>query len=576
MKDRIQHRLKRFDSKSDVNADSYVKVDLSGERMLIPPGEINHVVNVGEQFDKERNEASTYRFTFTVSPLFSNPLCNMDGITDYNFSTQGNGTTTLGANNGLISLASVLFREDPYDGDFSVQPELSFGEAYNKHFKELDGWFGFYDPDPTRPERSTFNDFEPSRKRFDLNSNIVKNWDIMLTYPAEVDDTDDMVVDGLIIVNQFVATVGNRQMLGITTSTHHGLSNGDRVRISNSNVDGDYAVVRLGDDEGVLFSNHFVIDIDPTSASVVNGRMRRLVNGEPSRYYFRKFKKLILNDNDYEVYPLAFSKTIYNDQMYQIVINEDVDIAGLTDNLGRPLSEVFLTFIKTDSSNMFRYIKAGLDLEFDSGNINFDVYNIRQITEATGSETALPAPNVNRNVEIGQDSFYGDLVEYNRFELKENVLAEVLHRFNTVDRVTKTTVTGNLGATVQGPRNEGYMYKPHHRVEIREFSQYIEQGDNFTEGIPDYAEDLGDGRFLWRDYLPIGSFNGSDNILDYPFTNGNHYIHQNMCLMTMRQDPYGAYGLRWVGTDGATFDPADPIGDAITDKFRVNRSDDAC
>ena len=45
--------------------------------------------------------------------------------------------------------------------------------------------------------------------------------------------------------------------------------------------------------------------------------------------------------------------------------------------------------------------------------------------------------------------------------------------------------------------------------------------------------------------------------------------------MTKRQDPFGGYGL-YYGGGTSPFDPADPIGDDITDKFVVKSSQDAC
>ena len=87
---------------------------------------------------------------------------------------------------------------------------------------------------------------------------------------------------------------------------------------------------------------------------------------------------------------------------------------------------------------------------------------------------------------------------------------------------------------------------------------------------------MGDGRYLWRDLLDIGVFDGGE-LLDYPFTNGAHYIHQNYCFMTMRQDPFSLYDLYYQGDRfGNPFDPPDPIGDTITDKFEVKQSDDGC
>ena len=169
---------------------------------------------------------------------------------------------------------------------------------------------------------------------------------------------------------------------------------------------------------------------------------------------------------------------------------------------------------------------------------------------------------------ITNGSYFGDVVEYNKFRVKETVLGEVHHRFNTTDRV------GNGTNSVGGPRQEGYYYKAHHLVRIRNFSPYIEQGDLSTGGITDYAEDLGDGRWLWRDYLSIGYDEGQEDPVNYPFLNGAHYIHQNYCVTLKRQDPFGYFGLYYA--DQTNPFVSDPAGDPMGDNFTTNQADDVC
>jgi hypothetical protein len=48
----------------------------------------------------------------------------------------------------------------------------------------------------------------------------------------------------------------------------------------------------------------------------------------------------------------------------QFVFNEDIDISELTDNLGRPLTELYLTTIKTDSDSLFSSVSSGIDTPF--------------------------------------------------------------------------------------------------------------------------------------------------------------------------------------------------------------------
>lgn len=602
MGNRIKYKLKGNASKSDINEEGYTKVSFTGERRLLPVGEINKVVDVGAEFNRERNASFIYRFQGTISPLFSNVLMNPTSnyqITSYPLKKTGNG---------LDVFDNDLFKKDQTTSSPGVQfvneiggLDLDYSESINKYLIEKDGWFGFTDPDIRNPNKTSyceFYDMEPSRNRFDLNSNINNNWELTVTYPFDSDDTHYVVDGGLLIIVIESVIVGGKPMIALGTSTQHGLENGDRVRLTNmpnSLYNKDFTVKRLGLDDGTLQQNYFAIDIESIPATLPTGtiggaRMKKVINGEESKYYLRKFKKILAKD-DYEIYPLAFSRNIFSDSNYQCIINEDIDVEGLTDNLGRPISELYLTILKTDSNGMFGPVKSGLDLELLPGNLNSEnISNIRRIhdgpTLTTPSTTAFnshePLPGETDLKMSNANWFYGDVVEYNKYTCKETVLADVLHRFNTNNRESgnetkffDNNTPPNLIAKSGGPRREGYMYKPHHLYKIREFSLYIEQGDSSTDGIPEYAEDLGDGRFLWRDFLDIGIYDGEGEPLDYPFTNGAHYLHQNICFITKRQDPFGNYNLYYAG-DTSPFDPADPIGDGYTDKFIVKSSQDVC
>jgi hypothetical protein len=119
-------------------------------------------------------------------------------------------------------------------------------------------------------------------------------------------------------------------------------------------------------------------------------------------------------------------------------------------------------------------------------------------------------------------------------------------------------------------------------MQIRQFSNYVESGDANTIGIPDYAIDLGDGRWLWRDILDIGVNNGQETTLNYPFLNGAHYIYQNYCFPVRRQDPYGLYDLLYFGQENdnsgipTQLEPYDIIGSGLPDNFNINESENAC
>jgi hypothetical protein len=276
------------------------------------------------------------------------------------------------------------------------------------------------------------------------------------------------------------------------------------------------------------------------------------------------------------------------------VFNEDIDVGNIRDNLGRPISEMFLTIVKTRDNNFSTPIQAGLDCGLVNGIIVTNTQNpipdVRQLRDGpvgltNYNDSPIPlTPNVNFN----DDIFYGDIVEYNDYELIENVLGVVGHRFNTEDRISDgiqlglgCLINSNSAKCIAGPRHEGYFYYPHHRIKIRDFSTYIEQGNANTIGIPDYALDLGDGRWLWRDLLDIGVNDGQEETLNYPFLNGAHYMYQNFCFPVRRQDPYGQYDLYYgYETDQnggqVNFEPYDIVGVGITNNFDVNSAEDAC
>ena len=104
--------------------------------------------------------------------------------------------------------------------------------------------------------------------------------------------------------------------------------------------------------------------------SHVRFRVRKKSGRSDCKYYFRVFKAIpnfngikdygdakanndeieanCMNGFDSTLNKLAFERTIYNDEKAQIVFDEDVNIGMLTDNLGRDITEVYLTLIKTN------------------------------------------------------------------------------------------------------------------------------------------------------------------------------------------------------------------------------------
>ena len=606
--DRIRYRLRSTNSQLSTDTDTFIKLNLEGSRRLLPKNEINETVNSAEVFNKERQSSKKYRVLGTIKPLVSNVLFNM--TSNYNSNTDFSDSESY----GWSVFNDIKFRKDPiddYNDDTGQYSGLTYPQSYKKFLKEKDGWFGFYNPDILLTGNCDFYTMEPKKERFTFKPSSNKKWELTLTYPFSADTTHYLVVNGLKIIGSQTVSIGGRDRVVFSTAVRHNLKQGDLVNITGLNplsFNGRYRVLRTGLDDGSMRDYYFSVDIDPTSINVTTAYFRRVLggtqNGFESRYYLRLFKKIttvntninngIVEDDDYEIYQAAFSNTIFNDEVCQFVFNEDIDVGNIRDNLGRPISEMFLTIVKTMDNNFFTPIQAGLECGLVNGIINTSTQNpIPDVRQLRDGPTQLPNYNdspvpLTANVTINDNYFYGDIVEYNDYELIEHVLGVVGHRFNTTDRIGNgiqlglgCLINSNSAKCIAGPRHEGYFYYPHHRIKIRDFSTYIEQGNANTIGIPDYALDLGDGRWLWRDLLDIGVNDGQEETLNYPFLNGAHYMYQNFCFPVRRQDPYGQYDLYYgYETDQnggqVNFEPYDIVGVGITNNFDVNSAEDAC
>jgi len=504
MGDRIKYKLNSENSQISVNTDTNIGINLIQSNKILPYGDMNRKLDVGVQFQKERNQSSKYRFITSINTLFTNVLTDISGIDSLNY------------------FDNELFKVDG-NGETLYQ---TLNDSIKNYLKEKNGWFGYHKPQWVTNDPCKFIDLNPKRELFDLSpKNGIKNWDIFLTYPNDIDDTHYLVNSGLPIISVGVGLFGGKQLISVTTPIKHNIIRGDEV-----NIDGiKYSVLRVGDDSGDNKDYTFIIDTPITNTSIgINSRVVKIHGGFECKYYIRKFKKIDISVN-HDIFPIAFSKNLYNDKVYQIIFNGDIDISQYTDNLGRPLSEVYLTILKINN-NGFSNIDSGINIPYigDVG-LTPNVGDIRRIHNVITWDTPTQLP-IETDIDSSYDYFYGDIVEYNRVRVEETVLCDINHRFNRLNRDTNG-------------RPEGYFYKPHNKINIRYWSTFIEQGDISVLDLPDYAEDLEDGRYLWRDYLDIGLNDGQDTVLDYPFLNGSHYIYSNININLRRQDPFNIYGL---------------------------------
>jgi hypothetical protein len=91
---------------------------------------------------------------------------------------------------------------------------------------------------------------------------------------------------------------------------------------------------------------------------------------------------------------------------------------------------------------------------------------------------------------------------------------------------------------------EGYFYRPHYRLQVKQYSDSISETFDPTEAAG-YA-DLYEGKYLWREQRTNSDVDNDD----IAFINGCHYIFEDITLMLRRQDPCTDYGLGLYAVSG--------------------------
>lgn len=237
------------------------------------------------------------------------------------------------------------------------------------------------------------------------------------------------------------------------------------------------------------------VNIDSKAQNIF---FRRVVDNVECEYYVRKFSRLPnfkFNDeevNDYTLYDskynrakkasnkptllekfsdpkdkktffeshiskLGFSKNAYGDDNTELVFTDDIDVSYLRDNLGRPLSDIYLTIVKNNKGYKEWYgldnTEQNLNLPeveyshcFGKVNSSFllsEYYRITKsenntlfdVRDVTGFNGKGLLNNGTDEIDFYKDyEYYGDICCFSPADCEERVLQTAMHRFNTVQR----------------------------------------------------------------------------------------------------------------------------------------------
>ena len=311
---------------------------------------------------------------------------------------------------------------------------------------EDDGWFGFSNVSTLKTGKRkeigrkfftrentkllggenecSFVDMYPDRTLFSfvpkynaLLGREERNWDILLTYPSQTCFIENVTTGG------YLPIMGRRQEVDASgknvwyfcTEVRHNLNKGDTLMfynyattnpttgqngayISIGEGDVEFTVLNTGDWNGNHEEYFFSIgipELDGFREIDKYNAFRRIDNGNECIYYVRLLEKI--GDIRKQDYRLAFSKNAYGDDLTQIVFTDDIDVSDKTDNLGRPVSEMFVTILKRNAGHNEWYGESSEN----AGEADSPTEPAEEITDGDPTDSTNDTPNEEPTPEEG-------------------------------------------------------------------------------------------------------------------------------------------------------------------------------
>ena len=423
------------------------------------------------------------------------------------------------------------------------------------------------------------------------------NWSFCITYPYDNDTTQAMsatflipdvgkqsiswvVSDGIPFVVRLKKS-GGLKIIQLWSPVKHNMSVGEFIKFNSPfNLGGVdfFEVYSLGNE--TVGSDDYVVNIlDPGFTTISTGLkstykrviLRDNLNETTSEYYVRRHRVLTTPESPVLVncgYEQNIFKTVAKferepftpnenaristkegSQTYTLSFNSDIDINNLVDNQGRPITQLFYTTVWRGYFGYTKNLKQGWDfnLQLDP-TLNTPTTwwtqsnSFSDVSISTSTYTVPPPLGTNplgapynfiyTNTPNVGDILDGDLCEWNDYEQQEYELATYYHKI----RFNEEIFTTSAGL----PNNPfGYYYQPHYGINLRDYSDYLEEAEpKTTVGIPDYAY-FSENRniFVWRDLYDYGYIDSTGVGTNWPFMNGRHHLYKNI---TFRIIPEGS------------------------------------
>ena len=372
-------------------------------------------------------------------------------------------------------------------------------------------------------------------------------------------------------------------------------------------------LTKSGSNAKYYIINNKYVNLDDKAQNI---SYKKVVNGVECDYYVRVFEKVpnfknasAVTSSEYDIYKndseliheyqdkkydfeshvsrLAFAKNIYGDDVGEIVFTDDIDISNLIDNLGRPISTLYIMFFKSNKgykewygfytqedikkndkridinsdnvtySHCFGMLTCGYETS-DESICNSDIDSIYTINNIGESSQGISISKLNKgrgdyyhDTEIAYDvdkKFYGDICCYDGYNIVEESIQPIMHRFNTAQRESSNSLSRdfyqkfnydniiyddydiNQNFTIKtdvvknvNQKKEGYYYKPFYPIEIKTFGSLNSVSPDFLKIIGIKKYDGENGRYYSISTLSYHYLSPGDKSMIYDTEQDKYY-----------------------------------------------------